>query len=44
MSGPAVDAMARAVDALVAAEPHACDARFGLRVTEILAAAEEALQ
>jgi predicted dehydrogenase len=43
ISGPAVDAMARAVDVLVAGEPHACDARFGLRVTEILAAAEEAL-
>jgi predicted dehydrogenase len=43
-SGPAVDAMARAVDALVAGEPHACDARFGLRVTEILAAAEESLR
>lgn len=37
----------RAVDALVAAanggEPHPCDARFGLRVTEILAAVEAAL-
>lgn len=42
-SGPATDAMARAIDALVAGEPHPCDARFGLRVTEILAAAEDAL-
>ena len=41
--GPAADAFARAVDALVSGEPHPCDARFGLRVTEILAAAEEAL-
>lgn len=36
-------AYARAVDALLAPEPHACDARFGLRVTEILAAAESSL-
>jgi hypothetical protein len=36
-------AYARAVDALLAPEPHACDARFGLRVTEILAMAEAAL-
>ncbi|CAG6395482.1 Predicted dehydrogenase [Actinacidiphila cocklensis] len=40
---PARDAFARAVDALIGGEPHACDARFGLRVTEILAAAEELL-
>lgn len=39
----ATDAYARAIDALTSAEPHACDARFGLRVTEILAAAEELL-
>ncbi|MFF0160798.1 Gfo/Idh/MocA family protein [Streptomyces sp. NPDC005263] len=42
--GPAV---ARAADALLEAartgRPHACDARFGLRVTEILAAAEALL-
>ncbi|MDI3423277.1 Gfo/Idh/MocA family protein [Streptomyces luteolus] len=41
--GP-VDAYARAVDALLTAArtgiPHACDVRFGLRVTEILAVAE----
>jgi predicted dehydrogenase len=43
----AVPALARAADALVAAartgRPHACDAAFGLRVTEILAAAEARL-
>ncbi|WP_052849443.1 Gfo/Idh/MocA family protein [Streptomyces avicenniae] len=37
----------RAIDALIESartgEPHACDVRFGLRVTEILAAAESAL-
>ncbi|BBA96977.1 putative oxidoreductase [Actinacidiphila reveromycinica] len=43
VSGPATDALARAIDALAGGEPHACDARFGLRVTEILAAAERAL-
>lgn len=43
LAGPATDAFARAVDALTAAQPHGCDARFGLRVTEILAAAEESL-
>ncbi len=41
--GPVV-ALGRAVDALLAAartgEPHACDARFALRVVEILAEAE----
>ncbi|MFD3571375.1 Gfo/Idh/MocA family protein [Streptomyces sp. NPDC058667] len=40
----AVDAFGAAVDALVTAartgEPHPCDARFGLRLTEILTAAE----
>ncbi|WP_405608454.1 Gfo/Idh/MocA family protein [Streptomyces sp. NBC_00076] len=40
-------AVARAADALLDAartgRPHACDARFGLRVTEILAAAEALL-
>ncbi|MDQ8701380.1 Gfo/Idh/MocA family oxidoreductase [Streptomyces sp. LHD-70] len=44
--GP-VDAYARAVDALLTAArtgvPHACDVRFGLRVTEILAVAESSL-
>ncbi|MDI3403146.1 Gfo/Idh/MocA family protein [Streptomyces cavernicola] len=44
--GP-LDAYARAVDALLAAArtgvPHACDVRFGLRVTEILAEAERSL-
>jgi len=43
----AVDALRRAADALLGAvrtgEPHACDARFGLRVTEILADAESRL-
>ncbi|WUH95983.1 Gfo/Idh/MocA family oxidoreductase [Streptomyces sp. NBC_00433] len=43
LAGPATDAYARAVDVLVSGEPHGCDARFGLRVTEILAAAEELL-
>ncbi|UNO42469.1 Gfo/Idh/MocA family oxidoreductase [Streptomyces sp. MST-110588] len=42
--GPAYE---RAIDALLTSvrtgEPHPCDARFGLRVTEILAAAESAL-
>ncbi|KOG09350.1 Gfo/Idh/MocA family protein [Streptomyces viridochromogenes] len=40
----AVSALIRAADALLAAsrtgQPHACDAAFGLRVTEILAVAE----
>ncbi|MFE5191217.1 Gfo/Idh/MocA family protein [Streptomyces sp. NPDC056628] len=43
----AVDALRRAADALLGAvrtgRPHACDARFGLRVTEILADAEARL-
>ncbi|MFF5424377.1 MULTISPECIES: Gfo/Idh/MocA family protein [unclassified Streptomyces] len=42
----AVDAFGAAVDALVTSArtgvPHACDARFGLRLTEILAEAENA--
>ncbi|MEW1696021.1 Gfo/Idh/MocA family protein [Streptomyces sp. NPDC093249] len=41
----AVDAFGAAVDALTEAartgDPHPCDARFGLRLTEILAEAEE---
>ncbi|NJP68967.1 Gfo/Idh/MocA family protein [Streptomyces spiramenti] len=37
--GNAVDALLRAVDG----EPHPCDARFGARVTEILAAVEASL-
>ncbi|MEU4997984.1 Gfo/Idh/MocA family oxidoreductase [Streptomyces sp. NPDC021622] len=45
--GGPLDAFRSAVDALVAAagsgRPHACDVRFGLRVTEILARAEEQL-
>lgn len=45
--GGALDAFRSAVDALVDAarsgRPHACDVRFGLRVTEILARAEEQL-
>ncbi|MCX4672804.1 Gfo/Idh/MocA family oxidoreductase [Streptomyces sp. NBC_01381] len=45
--GGSLDAFRSAVDALVAAagsgRPHACDVRFGLRVTEILADAEEQL-
>ncbi|MFG1806453.1 Gfo/Idh/MocA family protein [Streptomyces sp. NPDC049040] len=40
---PATEALARAVDVLATGEPHPCDARFGLRVTEILAAAEALL-
>lgn len=44
--GPA-QALSRAVDALLRAaregEPHACDARFGLRVVELLAEAERRL-
>lgn len=43
----AVAALTRAVDALLAAartgRPHACDAAFGLRVTEILTAADDLL-
>ncbi|MEU7428475.1 Gfo/Idh/MocA family oxidoreductase [Streptomyces sp. NPDC040750] len=43
----AVPALSRAADALAAAartgRPHACDAAFGLRVTEILAMAEARL-
>ncbi|WP_328685674.1 Gfo/Idh/MocA family protein [Streptomyces sp. NBC_00343] len=43
-SGDAVSALVRAADALSEAvrtgQPHACDAVFGQRVTEILAAAE----
>ncbi|MFJ7073812.1 Gfo/Idh/MocA family protein [Streptomyces sp. NPDC098781] len=43
----AVTALLRAADGLLAAartgDAHACDARFGQRVTEILAAAEELL-
>jgi predicted dehydrogenase len=43
----AVEALGRAADALVAAaesgRPHACDAAFALRVTEILAEAETLL-
>jgi predicted dehydrogenase len=45
--GGALDAFRRALDALVESarlgQPHACDVRFGLRVTEILALAEERL-
>lgn len=45
--GGAIDAFRSAVDALVdsarSGRPHACDVRFGLRVTEILARAEEQL-
>jgi predicted dehydrogenase len=47
---PAVDAFGHAIDALLAAiaggpgSAHPCDARFGARVTEILAAAEAALR
>ncbi len=43
IGSPPTEALARAVDALTSGAPHACDARFGLRVTEILAAAERAL-
>jgi predicted dehydrogenase len=43
LAGPASDALGKAVDALVTGGPHPCDARFGLRVTQILAAAEDAL-
>ncbi|WP_225845089.1 Gfo/Idh/MocA family protein [Streptomyces sp. HPF1205] len=43
LSGQVPQALGRAVDALIAGGPHPCDARFGLRVTEILAAAEAAL-
>ncbi|MFC4035292.1 Gfo/Idh/MocA family protein [Streptomyces polygonati] len=48
LSGPATESFAGAIEALTAAiasgTPHACDARFGARVTEILAAAEAALR
>ncbi|MFD9127129.1 Gfo/Idh/MocA family protein [Kitasatospora sp. NPDC059571] len=44
---PPVEALGHAVDALLSAAdgggPHPCDAAFGLRVVEILAAAEQAL-
>ncbi|MEE1928625.1 Gfo/Idh/MocA family oxidoreductase [Streptomyces sp. TRM 70351] len=40
---PAHAAYARAVDALLSGEPHPCDAAFALRVTELLAAAEQRL-
>ncbi|MGW1893827.1 Gfo/Idh/MocA family protein [Streptomyces sp. NPDC002004] len=47
VGGDAVGAFRSAVDALAGAvragDAHACDARFGLRVTEILAEAEERL-
>jgi predicted dehydrogenase len=43
IAGPATDSLARAIDALTSGTPHPCDARFGLRVTEILAEAEAAL-
>lgn len=43
LGGPATDAFANALDVLVSGAPHACDARFGARVTEILAAAQDAL-
>jgi hypothetical protein len=43
----AVPALSRATDALLAAartgRPHPCDAAFGLRVTEILSAAQARL-
>ncbi|GAA4681807.1 Gfo/Idh/MocA family oxidoreductase [Streptomyces chumphonensis] len=41
---PAPVAFAAAVDALLAEEPHPCDAAYALRVTEILAAAEARLR
>lgn len=43
VSGPPADSFARALDALLSGTPHPCDVRFALRVTEILAAAEDAL-
>ncbi|WP_093713761.1 Gfo/Idh/MocA family protein [Actinacidiphila alni] len=36
IAGEATDALAHAVTALTSGTPHTCDARFGLRVTEIL--------
>ncbi|QNS02516.1 Gfo/Idh/MocA family protein [Streptomyces xanthii] len=46
-AGPHQDAPAAAVDVLLhsarTGAPHACDARFGLRLTEILAEAERSL-
>ncbi|MBM9621967.1 Gfo/Idh/MocA family protein [Streptomyces zhihengii] len=46
--GDPVDAFRRAVDELATAartgRPHPCDVRFGLRITEILAEAEEGLR
>lgn len=44
LAGSPVASLARAVDALVAGAPHPCDARFGLRVNEILSAAQSALR
>ncbi|MET9218006.1 Gfo/Idh/MocA family oxidoreductase [Streptomyces sp. NPDC003300] len=43
VAGEATASLAHAITALTSGTPHACDARFGLRVTEILAAAESAL-
>lgn len=42
--GPPDASFGRAVDALLSGEPHPCDVRFALRVTEILTAAEDALE
>lgn len=44
LGGPPATSLARALDALVTTTPHPCDARFGLRVNEILAAAEADLR
>ncbi|MEE4544153.1 Gfo/Idh/MocA family oxidoreductase [Streptomyces sp. V4-01] len=43
LTGPSTQAMANALDVLTSGATHACDARFGARVTEILAAAQDAL-
>ncbi|WP_329140683.1 Gfo/Idh/MocA family oxidoreductase [Streptomyces sp. NBC_01476] len=47
VSGPATESFGHAIDTLIAAVaggPNPCDARFGARVTEILAAAEAGLR
>jgi hypothetical protein len=43
LGGPATDALANALDVLTSGAAHPCDAAFGARVTEILAAAQAAL-
>lgn len=44
VAGEATDSLAHAITALTSGTSHDCDARFGLRVTEILSAVEAALR